>query len=132
MGSMHALKTSLYAVASKVGKDIVLFRHAACLPPPPSKHSAHFPWISDPDHAPKHYPPIQAPSDAVQVLLRLSQRCQTIFNAQELALNLYSKFLRLHFQPFGSTPTTLSQAERQRSEPTTDLTNFGKRQGVWL
>jgi len=25
--------------------------------------------------------------------------------------NLHSKFLRLHFEPFGSTPTTLSRAE---------------------
>jgi len=30
----------------------------------------------------------------------------------------YSKFLRLHFQPYGSTPTTLSRAERGTSHVT--------------
>ena len=35
-----------------------------------------------------------------------------------LHLNTHSKFLRLHFQPFDSTPTTLSQAERGTSHVT--------------
>jgi len=32
--------------------------------------------------------------------------------------NVYTKFLRLYFEPFGSTPTMLSQAERGTSHIT--------------
>jgi len=33
-------------------------------------------------------------------------------------VTVHSEFLRMHFQPFGSTPTTLSQAERGKSHVT--------------
>ena len=36
----------------------------------------------------------------------------------ESLLSVHSKILRLHFQPFGSTPTTLSRAERGASHVT--------------
>jgi len=33
----------------------------------------------------------------------------------EFSISMHSNYLRLHFQPFGSTPTTLSLAERGTS-----------------